>query len=398
MLFESSIRDDFMSAMLSFDYIASQALAFVTSGAAKTDPESIIVFSPKGDHYEVSTNTGAFRRSMTIRVNGTTDDGASAPLCAVRAKPLLSMTKKVEEDTTLSIQLYDDKVSISSGATSFNLVNLYESTMLVGSALSSTLDITLDADDIVPALGRAQNVGSGSDVVLSASKEDNTFSVTSGDEEMRSQEIYTASPGDDFTYIVPARNVKAINESLMKKVEISDIKVKSGQGFLEFVMTSAVGDSSALVDMTYSFPTVVGQSIHSDNPCDGDITSVFTAEKSILKSAIGYVSAATQGDSRVMLDATNGANYVTVKAEDADGSAQTTVINATIDTPRFVVAPASLLLNALKAVTGKEAVVGILDDESEDNWLSITPVFDESAEQESDNSDIIIAVQGCDEM
>lgn len=385
-----------MSVMISVDYIACQALDFVASGASKNDPESIILFYPQDDRYVISTNTGTFRRSMVIKTNGITQDTDTPPTCAIRAKALATMAKKVEEDTVMSVELSDEKVIISSGATSFKLDNLYDTTMIVDNHKSSTLEITLDAVDLVPALGRAQSVGSSSDVVLSASKDEKVFTVTSGDENMRSQEIYTAAPGDDFKHIVPVKNVKPINNSLMKKVELDDITIKSGQGFLEFIMTSEAGDTSALVNLSYTFPTVVGKSILSENPCDGDIDIVFSADKTILKSAVSYVSAATQGDTKVVLDASQGANYVTVKAEDADGAAQTTVINATIETPSVVTFPASLLLNALKAVTGSQATVGKLDDVDGETWLSVTPEFDESAESESDNSDIVVAVRGFD--
>lgn len=376
------------------DYIASQTLKWVTKGSGKNDPESVIIFTPQSDGmYKIATNTGVNQRFMLVKVNGSSQD-ADTHNCAVRAKALEKIADKVDEDTAMSIQLKEDKVILSSGATSFTLDNLYEATMIVPNDAPTALELTVDYDNLIPAISRAQNIGKSSDIVLGANKEENTITIVSGDEEMRSQETYTASPGDDFNFIIPSAHFKAISASSLKKIEPEDITIRSGHGLLEFDFSLSAGESTSVVSFSYIFPTLIGKNGLSDNPCENDIIPVFTIERSALSSAINYVSAATRGETIVILDASQGPNYVNIKVEDNDGYAQTTIVDASIDAPEVIVVSAELILKALKSITGDQAVIGTFDENDAPNWLSITPVFDEDAESESDNSDIVVAVKG----
>jgi len=72
-------------------------------------------------------------------------------------------------------------------------------------------------------------------------------------------------------------------------------------------------------------------------------------------------------------------------------SAKTTIIDADIDNSFKITTTSSLLLKGVKTVTGKEVVLGSIETEN-NNWLAIMPVFKEDAEDESENSDIVIAI------
>lgn len=380
-----------MSVMLSIDYIASQTLKWVTKGSEKNDPGSIILFEPQSDGtYSISTNTSPHKRVMFVTTNGTSSADGDNPFCAVRSKAVDKITDKVEEDTVLSIELKDDKVILSSGATSFKLDNLYDSTMIVHHEEDTHNEIRIDYAELIPAITRAQNIGNNSDIRLQAVKDENIIQISSGDDDIHSNEIFTASPGDDFTFIIPAAHLKAVNESAMKKIEPDDVTINSGHGLLEFVFTPLAGEATSVKKFHYVFPTFIGKSDMDDNLCDDDFSNGFIVDKRTLSSAVSFVSAATKGDSVVTLDATQGVNRVSVKVNDNDGSAQTTVVDAQIDNPIIITISSGLFLKALKAATGKQITVGLFDD---DDWVSITPVFNEDAESESSNSDIIIAAR-----
>lgn len=371
--------------MLSFDYESVAALKWVAAGAGKTDPESFIIFEPHDDAYKVTTNTSTSRRSLLVKINDESDDEPQP--AAIRAKAIKSVADKVDDESSLSISITEGSINLASGATTMKLTNPYEEVMDNTKFFSTLNIVTIEAYDVIEAASRAVSASSRGVIIMSSKDDD--FTITSGDENVRTQEILPATINNDFELKIPATELKPFKE--LSKIEIlDDLKIKQGTGLVEFTIHT-LGDEFDVKEITLVIPTHVGSTGLSENPCDEDIINGFKVAKKVLSASIKYISGAVRGESLVTLDAQKGNNFITVKVEDDEGSAKTTIIDADIDSNISLTAPASLINTGLRSATGKEVIIGKISLE-ENDWLSITPVFKEDAEDESQNSDIVIAI------
>ena len=373
--------------MLSFGYDDTQLLQWVVGGSAKTDPESFILFEPYDDNnYKVSTNTSRQHRSLLVEVN---DDDTDLYYAAIRSGAVHSVASKVDDESNLSITITEDTVNLASGATTMKLTNNYDDVMDVTKQLQTDSIVSVESYEVIEAIGRA--VSAAGKGVVTFSNKDDDFTITSGTDDIRTQEIFPANTQEDFNLIVDGEHLKNI-KSLGKSEVLDTTTLRQGVGVSTLVINIKAEEGyCAVSEVHYTFPTHIGSTGLTDNPCDEDILAKCKIGKKELTSSIKYISGAVQGDSEVTLEAEKGNNFITVKVADDDGSAKTTIIDADIDNGFTITTKSSLLLKGVKTVTGKEVVLGEVDTDN-NTWITITPVFKEDADNESQNSDIVVAI------
>ena len=373
--------------MLSFGYDDTQLLNWVANGATNNDPESFLLLEPYDDNnYKITTNTGNQQRSLLVEINDEETDNYYA---AIRAKAVQSVASKVDDESNLSITITEDKVSLASGATTMSLTNHYDNVMSINKHHKTDIIVSVDAYDVIDSTSRATSAaGKG---VITFSNKDNDFTITSGSENIRTQELFPANANDDFELILPAEYLKNIKP--LGKIEVLDtITFKKGTGLINLVVSISPEEGyCAVSEIEYTIPTHIGSTGLIDNPCDEDVTTNCKIGKKELTSSIKYISGAVKGESEITLEAEKGNNFITVKVSDDDGSAKTTIIDADIDNSFKITTTSSLLLKGVKTVTGKEVILGSIETEN-NNWLAVMPVFKEDADNDSQNSDIIIAL------
>lgn len=372
--------------MLSFGYDDTQLLNWVASGATNNDPESFLLLEPYDNNYKITTNTGNQQRSLLVEIN---DEDTDHYYAAIRAKAVQSVAAKVDDESNLSITITEDKVSLASGATTMSLTNQYDNVMSINKHHKTDTIVSVDAYDVIDSAGRATSAaGKG---VVTFSNKDNDFTITSGSEDIRTQELFPADANDDFELVIPAEHLKNIKP--LGKIEVLDtITFRKGLGLTTLTISISPEEGyCAVSEVEYTIPTHIGSTGLIDNPCDEDVSTNCKIGKKELTSSIKYISGAVKGESEITLEAEKGNNFITVKVSDDDGSAKTTIIDANIDKSFKITTTSSLLLKGVKTVTGKEVILGSIETENNE-WLSIMPVFKEDAEDESENSDIIIAI------
>lgn len=373
--------------MLSFGYDDTQLLNWVANGATNNDPESFLLLEPYDDNnYKITTNTGNQQRSLLVEIN---DEDTDNYYAAIRAKAVQSVVSKVDDESNLSITITEDKVSLASGATTMSLTNHYDNVMSINKHHKTDIIVSVDAYDVIDSTSRATSAaGKG---VITFSNKDNDFTITSGSENIRTQELFPANANDDFELILPAEYLKNIKP--LGKIEVLDtITFKKGTGLINLVISISPEEGyCAVSEIEYTIPTHIGSTGLVDNPCDEDVITNCKIGKKELTSSIKYISGAVKGESEITLEAEKGNNFITVKVSDDDGSAKTTIIDADIDNSFKITTTSSLLLKGVKTVTGKEVILGSIETEN-NNWLAVMPVFKEDADNDSQNSDIIIAL------
>lgn len=373
--------------MLSFGYDDTQLLNWVANGATNNDPESFLLLEPYDDNnYKITTNTGNQQRSLLVEIN---DEDTDNYYAAIRAKAVQSVASKVDDESNLSITITEDKVSLASGATTMSLTNHYDNVMSINKNHKTDIIVSVDAYDVIDSTSRATSAaGKG---VITFSNKDNDFTITSGSENIRTQELFPANANDDFELILPAEHLKNIKP--LGKIEVLDtITFKKGTGLINLVISISPEEGyCAVSEIEYTIPTHIGSTGLVDNPCDEDVITNCKIGKKELTSSIKYISGAVKGESEITLEAEKGNNFITVKVSDDDGSAKTTIIDADIDNSFKITTTSSQLLKGVKTVTGKEVILGSIETEN-NNWLAVMPVFKEDADNDSQNSDIIIAL------
>lgn len=391
-----------MSALISVDYTTAQFLSFVAQGAGRADPESIIFFEPTTDNeYKISTNTGASYRHVFVNTNGTvhTADGSTAgdttPSCAIRAVPLQQAVKLVDEDNVLSIQLDDDTVKLSTGGVSFTLDNLYDDVMKVVHSHTTEQHVTVDGSVFISSVNRIKSIGeSGGDIAFTLSQDDGTLSVSAGSDDIRGREIIgPVAVTEDYTITLPKAHIKALKNDLVKKAGVEDVTIKTGLGVSEFVLKCDPIVPTSTVSCHYVCPTTVGQSqLSDDNPCDSDPSALFTTDKKDVTGALSSVSSVVRQNKEVTVTATASNSQVTITAHDGDGTAKMVVFNADVDNDgEFTITPA-LLSASLAGVSKGQVEFGTADYKSH-TYMMITPLFDESEEEDTNNPDMVIAAK-----
>ena len=390
-----------MSALISIDYIAAQALQFVLGGAGKQDPESVILIEPVGDNeYKISTNTGATYRHVFVSTNGTvhTVDGDTAgdttPTCAIRATALTNAVKLIGEDEVLSMQLDDDTVRLSSGAVSFTMDNLYDDVMKVKNPQRTTTLVTAPGEMLISSLNRAKNTGDPSgDVAFVLSANDSTISVCGGDHIIRSKEtIGPVTITEDTTIHIPKRFIKEVKNDLVTKAGVDTVDIKSDLGVVELVMRFAAGDATSVTTCHYTFPQTVGEStLSAHDPCDEDNNAIFVADKKDIKSSVASVANVVRGGVPIEVSTSAANNQVTITATDGDGSAKTVVFNADVSQTSTLVVSPHTLLSSLNCVSKGQVEIGTLTFE-ETPYMTITPLFDDKAEEDTTNPDMIVSL------
>ena len=179
----------------------------------------------------------------------------------------------------------------------------------------------------------------------------------------------------------------------LKKIDsIDDLIVSEGTGFLEFKFPINFNGIS-LKELTFTIPTVVTTVQPGDTPCDGDITSLLSIDKNILKEALLSLRGIPGGKHAVVsLDSTQS-NRLVIKVSDDDSNAKNVIVDARIfgeDIISMKMAPFASVVAKFKDNTIN---IGTIPFQGEE-WLTLTPMTSHHDEELNDTyRDIVITIR-----
>lgn len=373
---------------LSLDHHAAQALSWVAAGAESTDHGSVLFIDVINDTtVYIYTNTGIAYRGMEVSVE---DDGSGSEQHSgvVRAKALAGIADKVEEGETMSIIVREDDVSVISGATSMTLDNLYSSTAENTEYRRGNRLITVEAGDFIRSIHSAGSSVLAKEVVRISADEDGDFSISSGSKGVHTKKFIPATAGDEFAIPLQASHTK-IFKKLEKFELIEDVTLYSGKGFVK-VFFPVESSETTMSGVYASLPTMVSLHEYGANPCDEDINGVLEIDKSLLNKVVKPLLSAVSLDAMLTVDTTQD-NRIVLSVHDDDGEGKVVIIDGKTLTKDTLTVPVGDFASALRNIPTKSLTVGRINFEESD-WVSLSPVFDEAAETEAQNDDIIIAV------
>lgn len=376
---------------ISFDLDAAKALLFVAKGAAKTDHESVLFLDFSSDGTcRITTSDNSNNRSADFRV----DDSVSRTY-AIRAAALVSVASKVDDEQSMSLTARDNKIHVSCGATSASLTDLYE--VVVDSRLkvpSSPLT-TVEAYTSLSALSHAASAVNKNGKVILAD-DGNGMSIGSGSDDVYTQELLPATllgGTDEYRVSIYSGLVKPLKE--LGKIETLDsVEINSGKGILEFLLP-VHSEETSLKEVSYTTPTVVSTVVPTGTPCDEDVDNILSVDSKTLKGAMDSISGVVSDSALITLDATQD-NRVVVKVADEESTGKNVIVDAVVYKKSLLTTTISSLKKALQTAGSGFIIVGCVNYKEEE-WVTISPEFDDEAESEADNSDIIVAIRTAEE-
>ena len=378
---------------ISIDENSVHALNFVVRGAGKTDHESVIFVDLDGSSQATITNADSIlKRSMVISV----DDGhGDEKTYAFRAKSIESILKKVDEDRSLSIGFKDDKINIACGSSSVSLKDLYP--YVVDMRRDPQLHDVSSTDAVFAIPGIVSAAKSASkDGIVAIADDGSGLTIGSGAGDLYTQEIIASTllnPGDDYHVRIIGGFLGEIQ--VFNKMETLDtLLVKTGEGLVEFVLPfDDAEEETDIKSVSYRVPTLVTPLDPSSSPCDGDISPIFSIQKSILKESLTAIRDVVVGkNSIVSIDSTQD-NRLVVRVSDNESEGKTVIVEDVIITDKTVLtASLATVVKAVSSVHNSLINVGKVSYKGDD-WIALSAEFDDTVEDETDNSDMIVAVQ-----
>lgn len=371
----------------SLDQYSAKALAWVAAGADTSDHGSVLIMEPTEDgSVNIYTNVAHSKRGISVKeISSSANESHTG---AVRAKALLGVASKVDDALSMSVTIKNDRVVISSGATSLSLENLYDSLSECSQDVRGSHVISVDAYDIINSLSSAGNSVSPKDPVYISSDGDD-FSIGSGSDSVFAKELIPATiNGDIFSIIITASSAKSLKK-LSKLVVLDTATLYSAKGLVRIEFPTPDEETSMQKIYVY-LPTIVSQSQISDNPCDEDINEVLTIPRKIIESSIKPIISAVSPQAVLTIDTTQD-NRVVLTATNPDGDAKTVVLDGNIHSQEKISAPIGVVVSSLAAVGTESVTLGTISH-NEHEWMSISSVFKEDAESESENNDIVVAL------
>lgn len=378
---------------ISIDANSVHALNFVVRGAGKTDHESVIFVDLDGSGQATITNADSIlKRSMVISVD---DDHGDEKTYAFRAKSIESILKKVDEDRSLSIGFKDDKINIACGSSSVSLKDLYP--YVVDMRRDPQLYDVSSTDAIFAIPGIVSAAKSASkDGIVAIADDGNGLTIGSGAGDLYTQEIIASTllnPGDDYHVRIIGGFLGELQ--VLNKMETLDtLLVKTGEGLVEFVLPfDNAEEETDIKSVSYRVPTLVTPLDPSSSPCDGDISPIFSIQKSILKESLSAIRDVVVGkNSIVSIDSTQD-NRLVVRVSDNESEGKTVIVEDVIITDKTVLtASLATVVKAVSSVHNSLINVGKVSHKGDD-WIALSAEFDDTVEDETDNSDMIVAVQ-----
>lgn len=378
---------------ISIDANSVHALNFVVRGAGKTDHESVIFVDLDGSGQATITNADSIlKRSMVISVD---DDHGDEKTYAFRAKSIESILKKVDEDRSLSIGFKDDKINIACGSSSVSLKDLYP--YVVDMRRDPQLHDVSSTDAIFAIPGIVSAAKSASkDGIVAIADDGNGLTIGSGAGDLYTQEIIASTllnPGDDYHVRIIGGFLGELQ--VLNKMETLDtLLVKTGEGLVEFVLPfDNAEEETDIKSVSYRVPTLVTPLDPSSSPCDGDISPIFSIQKSILKESLSAIRDVVVGkNSIVSIDSTQD-NRLVVRVSDNESEGKTVIVEDVIITDKTVLtASLATVVKAVSSVHNSLINVGKVSYKGDD-WIALSAEFDDTVEDETDNSDMIVAVQ-----
>lgn len=378
---------------ISIDANSVHALNFVVRGAGKTDHESVIFVDLDGSSQATITNADSIlKRSMVISVD---DDHGDEKTYAFRAKSIESILKKVDEDRSLSIGFKDDKINIACGSSSVSLKDLYP--YVVDMRRDPQLHDVSSTDAVFAIPGIVSAAKSASkDGIVAIADDGSGLTIGSGAGDLYTQEIIASTllnPGDDYHVRIIGGFLGELQ--VLNKMETLDtLLVKTGEGLVEFVLPfDNAEEETDIKSVSYRVPTLVTPLDPSSSPCDGDISPIFSIQKSILKESLTAIRDVVVGkNSIVSIDSTQD-NRLVVRVSDNESEGKTVIVEDVIITDKTVLtASLATVVKAVSSVHNSLINVGKVSYKGDD-WIALSAEFDDTVEDETDNSDMIVAVQ-----
>lgn len=378
---------------ISIDANSVHALNFVVRGAGKTDHEAVIFVDLDGSGQASITNADSIlKRSMVISVD---DDHGDEKTYAFRAKSIESILKKVDEDRSLSIGFKDDKINIACGSSSVSLKDLYP--YVVDMRRDPQLyDVSsTDAVFAIPGIVSAAKSAS-KDGIVAIADDGNGLTIGSGAGDLYTQEIVASTllnPGDDYHVRIIGGFLGEL-QVLNKMETLNTLLVKTGEGLVEFVLPfDDAEEETDIKSVSYRVPTLVTPLDPSSSPCDGDISPIFSIQKSILKESLTAIRDVVVGkNSIVSIDSTQD-NRLVVRVSDNESEGKTVIVEDVIITDKTVLtASLATVVKAVSSVHNSLINIGKVSYKGDD-WIALSAEFDDTVEDETDNSDMIVAVQ-----
>ena len=175
---------------------------------------------------------------------------------------------------------------------------------------------------------------------------------------------------------------------------LDTLLVKTGEGLVEFVLPfDDAEEETDIKSVSYRVPTLVTPLDPSSSPCDGDISPIFSIQKSILKESLTAIRDVVVGkNSIVSIDSTQD-NRLVVRVSDNESEGKTVIVEDVIITDKTVLtASLATVVKAVSSVHNSLINVGKVSYKGDD-WIALSAEFDDTVEDETDNSDMIVAVQ-----
>lgn len=378
---------------INIDQNSVHAMNFIVRGAGKSDHESVIFVDLDGTGKATITNADpVVQRKMAISVS---DDSGEKRTYAFRAKSIESVLKKVDEDRSLSLGFKDDKIHIACGATSVSLKDL--APYVVDMRPSRKLYDTTSTDAVFGLSAITSAAKSASrDGIVAISDDGTGMTIGSGAGDIYTQEILLATmlTSDDKYYVrILGGFLGELNT--LSKIEVLDrLIVKTGDGIVEFSFPfDGAQEETDMQSVSYRVPTLVTPLDPSTSPCDGDISPIFSIQKSMLKEALSSIrDVVVSKNSIVSIDSTQD-NRLVVKVSDNESEGKTVIVEDVIINDKTVLTTSlATLVKAVSGVHNSLVNIGSVDHKG-DQWIALSAEFDDTVEDETDNSDMIIAVK-----
>lgn len=374
-------------AIITITPIDADALTFVLKGAGKSDCESLVNLDIDGPGVTISTQCGPNYRAMEIEAEnpeGSTDN------ISLRAKPLESMLKNVEEGRSLTLQTDVDRVHVTCGSVSATLGNLYDYVPKV--ATQTPTEPVYSGADAVRTLSyilkSSRLAGKG---IVSIRGEDDMFTIGTSLDDSYTQAVIDSHHGDDFGIDLYGQEIKPLSDMLKASDAMDTISIRQCSGLTSFEVAFTRDGEHGTQSLTLQVPKVVNDHLEDESPCNEDVDEVLVVDKSVLREALTSLKDVTSLTHGVIEIDLTQENRCILRASSPNATAKGVIVEGvSIYGDDAYSVEYQNLTKALGSITSSAVSLGIIDFDGH-QWIAIQDGSDDE-ENEDEEISMIVAI------